>query len=229
MNDFIMDGYQIAAEGMDVKNLVLYYDVTGKRNIDEYRDAVINLRNAKNIGELRNLNYTKQSGFPRRSSIVFDGIDDYLRFTLTRYIQDITLDLYISIDTTGNPQTIVQSGAHPYNWMLQENNKKLQFVKNRVVYETETIVKDMKDPGYLTLVMRGNIVKIYYKDELVLSETVGNKLSTSRGDIIYLGVSFPNSYYLKAEIFNVSLYDRSLQIGDLANNRRIDKERREKI
>src|SRR5699024_6138134 len=106
---FIYQGNELLYPNPVKDGLILYYDMKAMSNNSETKNILKDLSGKNSDAELKNFNYTSESGYSNKG-LKFDGVDDYINTinTIKRTSKDISIELNIgNIDISRNWQYLV--------------------------------------------------------------------------------------------------------------------------
>lgn len=230
------------------KGLLVYYD--GKNNVDNNKHDELatvwkDLTGNGNDGELKNFNNTTESKWTD-NSLIFDGIDDFVtikNLDLSKY-NDITIcatyKILSSIPNNKVPGLVCSNSSKSgrlffgySNYEQKPNTYTINYTNpDKWIYAQANSVEMGKIKNITATYMGQDNTKsnkIYCNNKLIATDNTVmiSKWGSYNLDI---GRSFGAAYindhpYAKVELYNLLIYEGTLEENEIQNNYQIDEER----
>ena len=164
---------EIAKEG-----LICYLDTRGKTNNNISKDKLLDLINNNNNAILSTFSFTNESGYVN-NTLKFDGIKDYMAFTLIAGLSNYTI--FLDINHIGDYNTTNPVFIHTSNFVIYKNNPN-NLVKLEMGNYNQGAVwmeHDQTDFRKMAIVRNGTNLKIVIDDKDYISNNMVNPLANS--------------------------------------------------
>ena len=205
--------------------LVLHYDFGGMRNNDVTRGVARDLSGNGNDGELQNFEYGSGSGYSD-NGLEFDGVDDYVELDVSPSLdnQELTFEIVCRVESIDRYVSYISARESTRSFMIIHNGTRITIqavdtstrVNINYIVQYGEIIK-------LTIVIKGNEVKVYAGKELIETGDWGYEIMY--GDKINIGSDTGSQYFLDGNTYATRIYNRALTPEEIAHNYKIDKHR----
>lgn len=228
---FIYQGNELLYPNPVKDGLILYYDMKAMSNNSEIKNILKDLSGKNSDAELKNFNYTSESGYSNKG-LKFDGVDDYINTinTIKRTSKDISIELNIgNIDISRNWQYLVylkditsnkQVSVLIHAGMLDVHISNGTTTQH-AYYSTSELNK------HITVTLTGDTdmtqnVYIEGKKVSLLSGTINSNISVFSNE---LNITRAYNDINKSSLKSIKLYDRILNDQEIQHNYQLEKER----
>lgn len=212
-------GLKKLKDGVVVQDgLVLHYDFSHESNTSEYKDKAFDYSGNGNHGELKNFNFTEESGYAE-DGLKFDGVDDYVGESVSRIV---SLDSYQ--ETISFVAKVNENKRN--NILYAQENLKIDIRGNSLsradVTPSISLSYDFLDKIVSVIMVKTETnVKTFINGKLFGDASITNSSSTQLSSIgYYIPNGRPN-----INLYDVKIYNRTLTPEEIAHNYQIEKEK----